>query len=71
MVSLQYQDYVIKDGELIGDALGSAGGLKKIQDFQKFFRLNGRGENWTKTNNLLTNEHIRKEYRFIFFRLYC
>ena len=27
----------IEDGELIGDALGSAGGLKKIQDFQKFF----------------------------------
>ncbi len=27
----------IEEGELIGDALGSAGGLKKIQDFQKFF----------------------------------
>ena len=27
----------IEDGELVGDALGSAGGLKKIQDFQKFF----------------------------------
>tara|TARA_Y100001968_G_scaffold322471_1_gene358603 strand:- start:952 stop:2130 length:1179 start_codon:yes stop_codon:yes gene_type:complete len=27
----------IEDGELIGDALGSAGGLKKIQDFQEFF----------------------------------
>ncbi len=27
----------IKDGELIGDALGSAGGLKKIQNFQPFF----------------------------------
>ncbi len=27
----------IEDGELIGDALGSAGGLKKIQDFQNFF----------------------------------
>lgn len=27
----------IQDGELIGDALGSAGGLKKIQDFQPFF----------------------------------
>ena len=27
----------IQDGELIGDALGSAGGLKKIQDFQHFF----------------------------------
>ncbi len=27
----------IQDGELIGDALGSAGGLKKIQDFQRFF----------------------------------
>ena len=27
----------VEDGELIGDALGSAGGLKKIQDFQKFF----------------------------------
>ncbi|WP_216903915.1 NDP-sugar synthase [Synechococcus sp. CCY 9618] len=27
----------IEDGELIGDALGSAGGLKKIQDFQPFF----------------------------------
>ena len=27
----------IEDGELIGDALGSAGGLKKIQNFQKFF----------------------------------
>ena len=27
----------IEDGELIGDALGSAGGLKKIQDFQHFF----------------------------------
>ena len=27
----------IEDGELIGDALGSAGGLKKIQDFQRFF----------------------------------
>ena len=27
----------IEDGELIGDALGSAGGLKKIQDFQQFF----------------------------------
>ena len=27
----------IQDGELIGDALGSAGGLKKIQDFQTFF----------------------------------
>jgi len=27
----------IEEGELIGDALGSAGGLKKIQDFQNFF----------------------------------
>ncbi|MBM5822728.1 MAG: NDP-sugar synthase [Cyanobacteria bacterium K_Offshore_surface_m2_011] len=27
----------IKDGELIGEAMGSAGGLKKIQDFQAFF----------------------------------
>ena len=27
----------IQDGELIGSALGSAGGLKKIQDFQNFF----------------------------------
>lgn len=27
----------IEDGELIGAALGSAGGLKKIQDFQYFF----------------------------------
>jgi mannose-1-phosphate guanylyltransferase len=27
----------IEDGELIGDAIGSAGGLKKIQDFQPFF----------------------------------
>ena len=27
----------IEDGELIGDALGSAGGLKRIQDFQPFF----------------------------------
>ncbi len=27
----------IEEGELIGDALGSAGGLKKIQDFQHFF----------------------------------
>lgn len=27
----------IEDGELIGDALGSAGGLKRIQDFQSFF----------------------------------
>jgi mannose-1-phosphate guanylyltransferase len=27
----------IEDGELIGQALGSAGGLKKIQDFQPFF----------------------------------
>jgi mannose-1-phosphate guanylyltransferase len=27
----------IQDGELIGDALGSAGGLKKIQDFQTCF----------------------------------
>ena len=27
----------IEDGELIGQALGSAGGLKKIQDFQRFF----------------------------------
>ena len=27
----------IEDGELIGDALGSAGGLKKIQTFQHFF----------------------------------
>jgi len=27
----------IADGELIGDALGSAGGLKRIQDFQPFF----------------------------------
>jgi mannose-1-phosphate guanylyltransferase len=27
----------IEDGELIGDALGSAGGLKKIQNFQSFF----------------------------------
>ncbi len=27
----------IEDGELIGDALGSAGGLRKIQDFQNFF----------------------------------
>ena len=27
----------IEDGELIGDALGSAGGLKKIQTFQPFF----------------------------------
>ena len=27
----------IEDGELVGDALGSAGGLKKIQDFQQFF----------------------------------
>ena len=27
----------IEDGELIGDALGSAGGLRKIQDFQPFF----------------------------------
>jgi mannose-1-phosphate guanylyltransferase len=27
----------IEDGELIGDALGSAGGLKKIQNFQPFF----------------------------------
>jgi mannose-1-phosphate guanylyltransferase len=27
----------IEDGKLIGDALGSAGGLKKIQDFQPFF----------------------------------
>jgi mannose-1-phosphate guanylyltransferase len=27
----------IKDGELIGEAIGSAGGLKKIQDFQSFF----------------------------------
>ncbi|MEO1003795.1 MAG: NDP-sugar synthase [Cyanobacteria bacterium J06638_7] len=27
----------IEDGELIGEALGSAGGLKKIQSFQPFF----------------------------------
>ncbi len=27
----------IEDGELIGEALGSAGGLKRIQDFQRFF----------------------------------
>jgi mannose-1-phosphate guanylyltransferase len=27
----------IEDGELIGDAVGSAGGLKRIQDFQSFF----------------------------------
>ncbi|MEB3200841.1 MAG: NDP-sugar synthase [Synechococcaceae cyanobacterium] len=27
----------IEDGELIGDAFGSAGGLRKIQDFQPFF----------------------------------
>ncbi len=27
----------IEDGELIGEALGSAGGLKKIQSFQRFF----------------------------------
>ena len=27
----------IEEGELIGSALGSAGGLKKIQDFQHFF----------------------------------
>jgi hypothetical protein len=27
----------IEDGELIGDAIGSAGGLKRIQDFQAFF----------------------------------
>ena len=27
----------IKEGELIGEALGSAGGLRKIQDFQPFF----------------------------------
>jgi mannose-1-phosphate guanylyltransferase len=27
----------IEDGELIGDAVGSAGGLKRIQDFQAFF----------------------------------
>ncbi len=27
----------ISDGELIGEAMGSAGGLKKIQDFQSFF----------------------------------
>ena len=27
----------IEDGELIGDAMGSAGGLKRIQDFQPFF----------------------------------
>jgi mannose-1-phosphate guanylyltransferase len=27
----------IEDGELIGDALGSAGGIKRIQDFQSFF----------------------------------
>jgi mannose-1-phosphate guanylyltransferase len=27
----------IEDGELIGDALGSAGGIKKIQNFQPFF----------------------------------
>ena len=27
----------IQDGQLIGDALGSAGGLKKIQNFQSFF----------------------------------
>jgi len=27
----------IEDGELIGDAVGSAGGLKRIQDFQPFF----------------------------------
>ena len=27
----------IEDGELIGEAMGSAGGLKKIQTFQRFF----------------------------------
>ena len=27
----------IEDGELIGEAFGSAGGLRKIQDFQPFF----------------------------------
>ncbi len=27
----------IEDGELIGDAMGSAGGLKKIETFQRFF----------------------------------
>ena len=27
----------VEDGELIGEALGSAGGLKKIQDFHPFF----------------------------------
>ncbi len=27
----------IEDGELFGDAMGSAGGIKKIQDFQAFF----------------------------------
>ncbi|MFM7086945.1 MAG: sugar phosphate nucleotidyltransferase [Cyanobium sp.] len=27
----------IEDGQLIGDAMGSAGGLKRIQDFQPFF----------------------------------
>ena len=29
----------IEDGEMIGDALGSAGGLKKIQDFQNFGKV--------------------------------
>jgi len=27
----------IEDGQLVGDALGSAGGMKKIQEFSPFF----------------------------------
>ncbi|MCH2088746.1 MAG: DUF2971 domain-containing protein [Pseudoalteromonas sp.] len=45
------------------------------EDFQRFFRVDGRGEDWVKTNNLLTNAlftkaecwFYEKEWRFVSF----
>lgn len=36
-IGYSFEGYIKDDGELVGKALGSAGGMKKIQDFSGFF----------------------------------
>ncbi|MCU0535944.1 MAG: NDP-sugar synthase [Hydrococcus sp. Prado102] len=36
-IAYSFEGRVIEDGQLVGEALGSAGGLRRIQDFNPFF----------------------------------
>ncbi|MBD2104907.1 sugar phosphate nucleotidyltransferase [Leptolyngbya sp. FACHB-261] len=36
-IAYSFEGHIDENGELVGEALGSAGGLKKIQDFSPFF----------------------------------